>query len=159
MAKETIQVTLGGKKISVQKGFASRVRHLKDSNKKPSDYEEVFRDLMRYSVIRVDEIHSVEDFGNVLKRYDSRGTISETLIDELHQTSEFKEMIADKIRLNDVTLKGGQMRKGLFLEESHSWLYVDSSGRMRARSYDTGRFASVPDFYGMAPIADIKKLF
>jgi hypothetical protein len=156
---KTHQLTLDGKKLRVQKGFLRRVMYVhRTYRKKAGEYEEVFRDLMRYKVIRLDEIENIEDFRQSVKSHDTRNTVSDLLIDNLMHTFEFKEMIIEKIRHKDVTLKSGKTRKGLYLEKINAYLFIDKKGVLRARDLKTGRFTGRPDFYDMVPLHEISRL-
>lgn len=160
MAQELVQMTLRGEKIRITKGYASRIKRANlNYSKKKSNYEEVFKDLMRYKVIKPDEIKSIEDFRKIKDhvRYDGVKVISNTLVYALEQTSEYQRVLIDRIRTSIVKLKSGVERKGLLLQSSDAWIYIDKKGRLRSRSLKTGRYTAIPDYYGTTPLSELKR--
>lgn len=160
MAK-SVQITLDGRKINVQKGFLRRVRRAHRSyTKKRRDYEEKFRDLMRYGVIDPKTIQGVDDFRDIVNhvRKDGAKVITDQFVDALSQTFEFKEMVIEKLRYNELTLKSGRSRTGLLIDKGSAYLFIDSQGKLRARDLATGRFTKKPDYYDTIPLHEISRL-
>jgi hypothetical protein len=126
-------------------------------SRKAEDYEEVFRDLMRYGVINPQNINSVEDFHNIVShtRKDGAKVISENLVEVLEHTMEYKEMIIERLRYGDVKLKSGGLARGLIGEDERSYLYFDSKGKVRVRDLSTGRFSRKPEYYGLLGLSEI----
>jgi hypothetical protein len=160
MVDNIVQMDLFGKRIRVQKGFLTRIKESKNTySRKASDYEEVFRELMFYNVIKPQQIESPEDFRRIREsvRQDGTKTIHENLVDALEQTFEYKEMMVEKLRYQDIKLKSGKIRKGVRLLESNAWLYIDKHGVLRSRNYNTGWFVTIPDYYGTTPLSEFKQ--
>lgn len=151
------QKTLKGGSVPIaalrHKVRASETRY----SRKAEDYEEVFRDLMRYGVINPHKINSVEDFRDIVNhtRRDGAKVVSENLVDCLEHTMEYKEMIIEKIRYGDVKLKSGDLARGLMGEDQKSYLYFDSKGKVRVRDLHTGRFGKKPEYYGLLGLNEI----
>jgi hypothetical protein len=155
--EKTVQISLEGRKVQVSKGFIARVKRLQTTyKKKPQNYESTFQDLMKYKVIQVDKIKSIEDFRQVALANDTRHTISDTLLDALEQTFEYKEMVIEKIRYNNIELKTKSV-KGFIMQEANAYLFIDRLGSLRAHELGTGRFAKMADYYGTVPLTELKR--
>lgn len=61
-----------------------------------SHYEDVFEDLVVYKIIQPKEFQTKLEFEQQIKNNDKRRTISNTLIQELTNTNNFKEVIRTK---------------------------------------------------------------
>jgi hypothetical protein len=151
------QKTLGGGSVPIEtlrhKARATQKRY----SRRSEDYEEVFRDLMRYGVINPNNIKSVEDFRGITNhtRRDGAKVISENLVECLEHTMEYKEMIIEKLRYGQVKLQSGGATKGLIGEDQKSYLYFDARGKIRVRDLHTGRFSRKPQYYGLLGLDEL----
>jgi hypothetical protein len=146
----------GGYALSKQQ-LQNKVRYSKTLyNRRGEGYEETFRDLMHYHVIDPNKIQDVNDFREIVNhmRKDGAYPISENLVDALEQTMEYKEMVIEKIRYQEIQLKSGS-RKGLLTEDGNGYFHYDKYGRFHVRDKTTGRYIKTPDYYGLLPIESI----
>jgi hypothetical protein len=152
------QKTLKGGSIPISEGLKRQVRRSETRySRKSEDYEEVFRDLMRYGVINPQKISSVDDFRNIVNhaRKDGAKVISENLVEVLEHTMEYKEMIIERLRYGSVKLRSGSEARGLIGEDQKSYLYFDSRGKIRVRDLYTGRFTKKPEYYGLLGLSEL----
>ena len=152
------QKNLAGGYALTKQQLERRARYAEITYKRRGeDYEEVFRDLMRYGVIDPKKIENVEDFRDIVNhtRRDGAQVISETLVDALERTMEYKEMLIEKIRYAEVKLKSGKSSKGLPTEDNEAYMQFDRFGHFHVRSRATGRFIKSPAYYGLLPIDEI----
>lgn len=150
MAQKTL---MGGNALSKQQ-LVSQSKRRYDSRRE--NYEETFRDLMQYHVIEPNKIGGVEDFRKISSFKGQRGKISDELVEALEQTMEYKEMIIEKIRYQEIKLKSGKASRGLMNEDQSGYFYYDKNGVLRMRDKSTGRFLKTPEYYGLLDLSEIR---